>query len=48
MLIGVPKEVNPEEYSVSLIPAGVEALTQEGHRVLIETGVGEDSGFTDE
>ncbi|SVD59827.1 uncharacterized protein METZ01_LOCUS412681 [marine metagenome] len=48
MLISVPKEVNPEEYPVSLIPAGAEALTQEGHRVLIETGVDEDSGFTDE
>lgn len=48
MLIGVPKEVKREEYRVALTPAGAEAFTQAGHRVLIEAGAGEGSGFTDD
>jgi len=48
MLIGVPKEVKREEYRVALTPAGVEALAQAGHTVLIEGGAGLASGFTDD
>jgi alanine dehydrogenase len=45
MIIGVPREIKPQEYRVALIPAGVDALVHAGHRVLIEGGAGEGSGF---
>jgi len=48
MLIGVPKEIKANEYRVALVPAGAEALRQNGHSVLVETGAGEGSGFPDE
>lgn len=48
MLIGVPKEVKREEYRVAATPAGVEALTNAGHRVMVERGAGLASGFTDD
>lgn len=48
MLIGVPKEIKPDEYRVALTPAGAEMLTQAGHEIFIETGAGLGSGFTDD
>lgn len=48
MLIGVPKEIKPDEYRVALTPAGAEMLTQAGHEVVIEKGAGLGSGFTDD
>jgi len=45
MVIGVPKEIKTQEYRVALTPAGVDALVLAGHRVLIEAGAGEGSGF---
>jgi alanine dehydrogenase len=48
MLIGIPKEIKPNENRVSMVPAGVEALTGQGHAVIVETGAGEGSGFTDD
>jgi len=48
MIIGVPKEIKKEEYRVSIIPSGVEELKKDGHTVLIETGAGEGSGFSDD
>lgn len=48
MLIGVPKEIKTEEYRVGMTPAGAEALTTAGHRVVIEKGAGLPSGFTDD
>jgi len=47
MLIGVPQEVKTNEYRVALVPAGAQALVQEGHEVVIESGAGEGSGFPD-
>ncbi len=47
MIIGIPKEVKDNEYRVSLTPGGAETLTQNGHQVLIQTGAGEGSSFTD-
>jgi len=47
MLIGVPKEIKPDEYRVALTPAGARELTQRGHDVLIEAGAGEGSAFPD-
>jgi alanine dehydrogenase len=47
MLIGVPKEIKTNENRVALVPAGAEALIANGHTVLVETGAGEGSGFSD-
>jgi alanine dehydrogenase len=48
MIIGVPKEIKTSEYRVALTPAGASMLKAAGHEVLVETGAGEGSGFTDE
>ncbi len=48
MIIGIPKEIKDNEYRVSLTPGGTETLTQAGHRVLVQSGAGEGSGFADE
>ena len=48
MLIGVPKEIKPDEYRVALTPAGAEMLSGAGHKIIIETGAGLGSGFTDD
>jgi alanine dehydrogenase len=47
MLIGVPKEIKTNENRVALVPAGAESLIANGHEVIVETGAGEGSGFTD-
>lgn len=47
MIIGVPKEIKPQEYRVGMIPAGVRALTKQGHRVIIQKSAGEGSGIPD-
>lgn len=47
MIIGVPKEIKTFENRVALTPAGCQALTAEGHTVLIQQGAGEGSGFSD-
>ena len=48
MLIGVPKEIKPEEYRVALTPAGAEMLAQVGHDLVVQKGAGLGSGFTDD
>ncbi len=48
MIVGIPKEIKQSEYRVALTPAGVTVLAGAGHRVLVEAGAGEGSGFTDE
>ena len=47
MIIGLPKEIKDNEYRVGLTPAGVRALTDANHKVLVETKAGEGSGFED-
>lgn len=47
MIIGVPKEIKDNEYRVSLTPGGAHMLVEAGHRVMVETGAGEGSGFSD-
>jgi alanine dehydrogenase len=47
VIIGLPKEIKDNEYRVGLTPAGVRALTDAGHQVLVETTAGEGSGFED-
>ena len=48
MKIGVPKEIKTNENRVGLVPSGVEVLVHEGHQVMVETGAGLGSGFSDE
>ncbi|MCD6519523.1 MAG: alanine dehydrogenase [Anaerolineae bacterium] len=48
MIIGVPKEIKDKEYRVSLTPGGAESLVHAGHQVLVQSGAGVGSGFTDE
>lgn len=48
MIVGIPKEIKTEEFRVAITPAGVQELTDGGHTVLIETGAGIGSGFSDE
>jgi alanine dehydrogenase len=48
MKIGVPKEIKTNENRIALVPAGAEALVGAGHSVLVETGGGIGSGFSDE
>ena len=48
MIVGVPREIKPQEFRVGLIPAGALALTRSGHTVLVEAGAGEGSGVSDE
>jgi alanine dehydrogenase len=47
MRIGILKEIKPEENRVSMTPAGVEIMKQNGHSVLVEASAGIGSGFTD-
>jgi len=47
MIVGVPKEIKDNEYRVSLTPGGAYQLAKEGHRVLVEQGAGQGSGFVD-
>ena len=47
MIVGLPKEIKDNEYRVGLTPAGVRALTDAGHRVVVEKSAGEGSGFED-
>ena len=47
MIIGVPREIKPDEYRVAMLPAGVQILAGEGHTILIERGAGLGSGFDD-
>jgi len=47
MIIGVPKEIKDNEYRVALTPGGAHTLVQEGHKVLVQAGAGEGSGFGD-
>lgn len=48
MIIGVPKEIKDNEYRVALTPNGARELCNAGHRVLVERGAGDGSGFSDD
>ncbi|MEO6976031.1 MAG: alanine dehydrogenase, partial [Gallionella sp.] len=47
MKIGIPKEIKPNENRISLVPAGAAALVSAGHTVVVETGAGLGSDFSD-
>ena len=48
MIVGVPTEVKDRESRVSTTPGGVAEFVARGHRVLVEAGAGEGSGFADD
>jgi len=47
MIVGVPKEIKPDEYRVAILPVGVEEFVRCGHHVLVEAGAGLGSGLPD-
>ena len=47
LFVGLPKETSYQEKRVCLTPDAVNALTQNGHRVLIESGAGLQANFSD-
>ncbi len=47
MIIGIPREIKPEEKRVAVTPAGVARLVGHGHKVLIEHNAGAGSGIDD-
>jgi alanine dehydrogenase len=47
MIVGVPREIKDNEARVGVTPASMKALTEDGHKVLVETGAGALSGFPD-
>jgi alanine dehydrogenase len=48
MIIGIPREIKPQEFRVGMTPAGVRAMTRRGHRVLVQRAAGEGSGISDD
>jgi alanine dehydrogenase len=48
MIVGCVRETKDSEFRVGLVPGGARALTDAGHRVLVEAGAGEGSGIGDE
>ena len=47
LVIGIPKETHHQEKRVCLTPDAVAALTNQGHKFIIETGAGEGANFSD-
>lgn len=47
MIIGCPTEIKPRENRVGLVPSSANALTRNGHTVLIQKGAGQGSGIPD-
>ncbi|OLN22926.1 alanine dehydrogenase [Domibacillus antri] len=48
MIIGVPTEIKNNENRVAITPAGVLSFVKEGHQVLVQSGAGVGSGFSDD
>ncbi|KIX12606.1 alanine dehydrogenase [Dethiosulfatarculus sandiegensis] len=48
MIVGILKEIKAEENRVSMTPAGVEVMKQNGHQLLVEKAAGNGSGYADE
>lgn len=46
--VGVPKEIFQNEKRVALSPAGVQALVKQGFNVIVESGAGDASKFSDD
>jgi alanine dehydrogenase len=48
MRIGVPTEIKNNEYRVGMTPSGAQDLTSDGHKVYVQSGAGNGSGFGDD
>lgn len=48
MIVGVPKEIKPDEYRVGMVPSGVRTMSLAGHTVVVEKSAGGGSGFSDD
>ncbi|WP_072686875.1 alanine dehydrogenase [Rhodococcus marinonascens] len=48
MKIGIPREIKNHEYRVAITPAGIHELAEHGHEVIIESGAGAGSSFSDD
>lgn len=48
MKIGCPTEIKPQEFRVGMTPNAAQEAVAHGHNVLIQTGAGVGSGFSDE
>ena len=48
MVVGVPKEITPDEHRVALLPVGAELLAADGRTVPVERFVSLHSGLADE
>jgi len=48
MVIGVPKEVEDHESRVGIVPSGVRALADAGHRIVVQSGAGALSPMPDQ
>ena len=47
LFIGIPKETRLQERRIALVPYSIATLTAMGHRVVVESGAGDQSGFSD-
>ena len=47
MIIGVPKEIKPQENRIGAVPAMVHSLAEAGHQVLVQAGGGLGAGIPD-
>ncbi len=45
--IGMPKEISYQEKRICLTPDAVSSLCNHGHRILIESGAGQNAGYSD-
>jgi NAD(P) transhydrogenase subunit alpha len=46
MIIGVPKELYPDERRVALVPRGAEALRKMGFEVIVQSSAGDDADYS--
>jgi len=47
LYIGIPKEITLQENRIALVPSSVTTLVAAGHRIVLETGAGDKSRFSD-
>ena len=47
MIVGILKEIKPQENRVCMTPAGVEMMKANGHTIYVEKNAGQGSGFDD-
>jgi len=47
MIVGVPREIKADEHRVALLPSAAYQLIRRGHDVVVETGAGLGSGYSD-